>query len=149
MSANPFDTPAPPGSGITWQELLGALIMVEPVAQETGIKTAYGDADAVRADVVVLDGPEPGRQYLDTLVFPKVLAGQLSRSIGKKVLGRVGQGTAKPGQSPPWMLLEASEADVAVGQAYLASRAPQSAQPAPAAAPPQQWAPQQGAQVPF
>jgi len=172
MSSNPFATPAPPGSGINWQELLGLLLVIEPIAQETGIKTAYGESDAVRADVVVLEGDEPGKEYLDTLVFPKVLGGQLSRSIGQKVLGRLGQGTAKPGQSPPWMLLEASAQDIELGQRYLASRAqqvtapapvqdaaPQGQQPAPQPQPAaQQWgqqpaqqpAPQQqGAHVPF
>lgn len=159
MSANPFTPPAPPGSGITWQDLSGALLLVRPMSVESGIKTAYGEADAVRADVIVLDGPQAGTEYLSTLVFPKLLANQLSRSLHQQVLGRLTQGAAKPGQSPPWLLSEATPQDVQVGQAYLAS---QVQQPAPAAAPAGGWqqpvqqqaAPatqpvQQGGTVPF
>ena len=146
--SSPFATPAAPSAGLKWQDLNGRLVLVEPHAVETDIETAYGKAEAVRADIAVLDGDEKGETYQDTLVFPKVLAGQLKRSVGQKVLGRIGQGTAKPGQSPPWMLTEASADDQQVGVRYLEYREKQGIQqPAPAAeAAPQ---PQQGGEVPF
>jgi len=139
---------------VKFEELLGALLLIEPLGVKEGIKTAYGESDAVSADLVVLDGEQAGTEYPDTLIFPKVLQGQLKRDIGKKVLGRLAQGVAKPGQSAPWLLLEATAQDVELGQRYLASKATQVSAPAPAepqAAPQwgQQAPPQQGAAVPF
>ena len=55
----------------------------------------------------------------DTLVFPKLLQSQLRSQIGKKVLGRLGQGSAKPGQSAPWLLNEASADDIAKAEAWV------------------------------
>lgn len=169
--SSPFSQPAAPSSGIQWGDIHGALVLVEPLSIETDIETSYGKSEAVRADVTVLDGPHAGTEYPDTLIFPKVLAGQLRRSIGQKVLGRVTQGQAKPGQSPPWMLAEASPEDQQLGVNYLNQRqAGQVAQPAAAneqpapqqqpvqgQQPQQQWpqpqqpqqGQQQGGQVPF
>src|SRR5690606_13147840 len=117
-----------------------------------GIKTAFGEADAVRADVTVLDGPQAGTEYLDTLIFPKMLAGQLkgTAGTGQLVLGRLTTGVAKPNQSPPWLLAEATPEDQQLGERYLASRAPQTSQPAPAQqqAPAQQWGQQPAAAQP-
>jgi hypothetical protein len=105
--------------------------MIEPLSEETGIPTVHGEAKAIRANVVVLDGPNAGERHDDTLVFPKVLSSQLRPKIGEKVLGRLGQGQKKPGQSAPWILNEATEADVQIGVAYLAQSArPASTQPA-------------------
>lgn len=129
---DPFNQPAS-ASGIQWADFSGRLLLFSVHALETGIKTSFGDSDAVRATVVVLDGPQAGEDHVDVLVFPKVLQSQLRPSIGAKVLGRLGQGQAKPGQSPPWMLSEATEADKQVGLAYL-SRQPVFAAPAGASA---------------
>lgn len=117
MTPTPFASPAPPSGGITWADHLGRLLVVEPVAAET-IKTVHGDSDAVRAHVHVIDGPAP-QSFDDALVFPRVLAAQLRPRLGQKVLGRLGQGQAKPGQSAPWVILDADEADTATAVAWL------------------------------
>lgn len=126
---NPFAAPAAPGAGVKWETLSGRLVLVQPHSLETNILTTFGTADAVRADVVVLDGPEAGTKYDDTLIFPKVLQSQLKNRVGEKVLGRVSQGQAKPGQSAPWMLTEATEADIKVGVAWLEKTSVSSAKP--------------------
>lgn len=141
MSANPFAAPAPPGDGIKWDDLNGSLLLIEPKGVQAGIQTVYGTADAVQADVVVLDGPKTGETYVDTLVFPKVMQGQLKAQIGAKVLGRLGQGQAKTGQSPPWLLSEATPQDQQIGRTWLTQNGPSQPQV------PQQ--PQQGGNVPF
>ena len=147
----PFASPAAPGDGITWTDLNGCLLLIDVLSIETGIKTSFGDADAVRANVAVLDGMQAGTEYADTLVFPKVLQGQLKSRVGQKVLGRLGQGAQKPGQSPPWMLFEATEADQQLGLTWLqrtvtAPAAPQPQQPQQQPpvnqTPQQQWAQQ-------
>jgi len=115
-----FKDPSAGGDRLVYVELEGALLLVTVKAQEHGIETSYGTADPVRADVVVLDGPRKGDEYHDTLIFPKLLISQLRSNEGEMVLGRLGRGTAKPGQSAPWTLAPATEADRAVGERYLA-----------------------------
>lgn len=148
MSTDPFAAPAPPGEGISWKDFNGSLLLIEPKEVHTDFKTSYGVAErVVRADVSVLDGPNSGTTIPDTLIFPKVLVGQTAPQIGKRVLGRLGQGEAKPGQSAPWLLSEATDQDRQVGMQWLQQNA--TAQPAPAAG--QQWqqTPQGNGQVPF
>ena len=119
MPTNPFAAPAPPGAGIKWEDLNGRLLLIEPTAVKTEIKTAFGESDAVVADIAILDGDTKGDTYPEALVFPKVLQGQLKSKLGEKVLGRLGQGQAKPGQSAPWLLEEATPDDYEVGVRYL------------------------------
>ena len=106
-------------SGIQWDDYKGSLLLFKVHGQEVGIKTQYGETNAVRADVIVLDGEHEGAEFTETYVFPKVLQGQLKPRIGQMVLGRLGQGHKKPGQSPPWTLAPATDADKRVGTAYL------------------------------
>lgn len=114
-----FASPSSPSGGITWADHKGSLLLIEPLAAETGIQTSFGSADAVRANVYVLDGPGAGQEHPDTLVFPKLLQSQLKGQIGAKVLGRLGQGNAKPGQSAPWLLEEATADDIAKAEAWV------------------------------
>lgn len=107
-------------SGITWTDLKGSLVLIKVHAIEAGIKTVHGDSTAVRADVIVLDGAKADEVYADTLIFPKVLQSQVKGNVGGMVLGRIGQGVAKPGQSAPWTLAEATDADKVIGREYLA-----------------------------
>ena len=107
-------------TGIQWDDLKGALLLFKPTEYVTGIKTQFGDANAMRADVTVLDGDLAGTFHDDTLVFPKLLSSQLKPKVGGMVLGRLGQGDKKPGQSPPWKLTEAVEADKVIARAHIA-----------------------------
>ena len=59
----------------------------------------------------------------------------LKAKVGQKVLARIGQGTAKPGKSAPWILLDATNDAEAVAKANAFISAPTVAAPAaPAAA---------------
>jgi hypothetical protein len=129
MSNNPFSNPAS-ASGIQWEDHLGKLLLVEPTAFESAVKTSLGERDAVRADITVIDADGDGPEELrDTLIFPRVLISQTRSLIGEKVLGRLAQGEAKPGQNPPWKLLEATDADIETGVRYLETRKPKNANP--------------------
>lgn len=119
MSNDEFGAPSN-ATGIQWNDLKGSLLLFKVHAVESGIKTVHGDAQAVRADVIVLDGDQADTVYADTLVFPKVLISQVKPRVGGMVLGRLGQGQAKPGQSKPWVLSEATEADKGVARAHIA-----------------------------
>lgn len=119
MSQSPYAAPAAPGSGMDWQALKGCLLLLKPLGVETDIPTVHGSATAVRADVTVLDGPDAGTTHEDALVFPRVMQGQIKSRVGQLVLGRLGQGVAKPGQTAPWQLAEATPQDIAVADAHM------------------------------
>lgn len=119
-----FVSAAPPSGGITWADHKGALLIIEPQSFEVGIQTSFGTADAVKADVYVLNGPDDADEYRETLVFPKLLASQLKNQIGNKVVGRLSQGSAKPGQSAPWLLEEATPEDIEKARAFIEKAKP-------------------------
>jgi len=118
-----FDGPSS-ASGIKWTDLQGRLLLIKPHSYEEGIQTAFGEANAVKADVIELDGPDAGTEHSDTLIFPKVLAGQVKANAGtgRYNLGRLGKGAAKPGQSAPHQLGDPTDADKEVARRYLASK---------------------------
>lgn len=118
-----FSTPAPPSGGFAMKDHLGSLILVEVLATKEGLQTANGPADVITGNVAVLDGSGAGDTYDDTILFGKVVYGQLKNSVGQKVLGRVAQGTAKGNQSPPWILNEASAEDIAKAEKWVADNA--------------------------
>lgn len=120
---DPFGKPSS-ASGIDWKTLHQRLLLIKPKGFEPAISTVHGETSAVQADVVVLDGPEAGTEYADTLVFPKVLQSQIKPQIGGMVLGRLGQGQAKKGQSAPWELAEFSDADAQLARDYIAKTSP-------------------------
>lgn len=121
MSDDMFDGPGS-ASGLEWEALNGALLLIKPLSVEHGIETSFGEKDAVRADVAVLDGPDEGTEYNDTLVFPKVIQGQIrsNAGTGRFNLGRLGQGEAKKGQKPPWKLGDPTDADKETARTHLA-----------------------------
>lgn len=117
-----FEQPAAPSGGITWQDHLGKLLLVEPESLETGINTVHGVKDAIKGRVSVITGPTEAEVFEDALIFGGVLIGQLKSQLGKKVLGRLGQGEKKPGQNAPWKLLEATQDDIEKATGYVQAR---------------------------
>lgn len=135
MTESPFAAPAA-ATGIQYDELKGRLLVVEPHALEPKISTTLGEKDAIRADLHVIDQDEP-ETHEDVLIFPRVLISQLRPRIGQMVLGRLEQGVAKPGQSAPWRIAEATTQDQALGGEWLRKRKTNTfASPSPAPAPP-------------
>lgn len=131
MSTTEYAAPAS-GSGdkLPLAELKGSLLRIDVHELKNGMQTSFGPADAVACTVAVLDGPRKADVFSDALVFPKVLASQLRPSLGKVVLGRLGQGQAKPGQSAPWMLTAPTTDDIEVARKYDAHVAKQAAEQA-------------------
>jgi len=123
MTTDQFDAPAT-GGKIT--EFDGALLLITPTELREAIQTVHGPSDAIVCDVAVLDGRDAGTEQTGVMVFPKVLQGQLKAKIGtgRMVLGRLGRGQAKPGQSAPWVLGDPTEQDKATARQHLAQVQP-------------------------
>lgn len=116
-----FDGPGT-ASGFSWEDNANRLLLIKPHAVEHGVKTSFGEKDAIRADIIVLDGPTAGEENNDVLVFPLVLQGQIRANVGtgRYNLGRLGQGEKKAGQKPPWKLGDPTDADKDAARAHLA-----------------------------
>lgn len=124
-----FSPPSMSESGPKVADLAGQLLIITPTEYKTGIKTIHGDAEAVEVSLVNLD---TNKTYDSVLFFNVALRNSLKQKIGQKVLARIGQGTAKPGKSAPWILLDATTdaAALAKANAYLGT----ASAPAPAVA---------------
>ena len=132
-----MQAPAAPTSGdkMDLKTLNGALLYISVNGLKRDIVSDFGTSDAIQADVAVLDGEHKATTFTDTLIFPKVLVSQLSKSVGAAdpvVVGRLGQGLAKPGKSAPWVLNEPTAADIEVAtkyETYAAQRAAEQSAP--------------------
>lgn len=133
-----FEFSAPTqGQSLKPADVQGHLLIVEPSEFTAGVPTAFGESDAIRCTVHDINDAET---YEDILWFSTVLVSSLKSRIGQRVLGVMGQGVARPGQSAPWILVDASgeQAAVTAATAYLESRAASSftaPSPEPVAAP--------------
>lgn len=118
------------------KDVNGHLLVVVAKQLKPNFATSFGVTDAVAVDVADVD---TGTVYLDTLFFATALVNGLRDKIGgAPVLARMGQGTAKNGQSAPWLLLDATGDAAAVAKASAWMEAHPdflSTTPAPAPAP--------------
>jgi hypothetical protein len=121
MPSDLYDNPAS-AAALDLTELNGRLLLIEPLRVETGVKTTLGDRDVTVVNLHELDGPDAGEVHDEAFVWPRVLQIQLRPKVGsgRYVLGRLGQGVAKPGQNAPWKLFDATDADKEAADTYLA-----------------------------
>ena len=113
-----FDAPATGGGSLKPAEVEGHLLVVEPTEYVANIATSFGDKDAIRVNV---HDVTDGETHNDVLLFGTALIGSLKSQVGKRVLGVMTKGTAKPGQAAPWILQDATGEAKAVeaATAYL------------------------------
>jgi hypothetical protein len=128
-----FSAPSNNTESVKVADLNGHLLILEPLEYKTGIQTVHGEADAIEVRINDLD---TGFNHDSVLFFNVALKNALKSKVGQKVLARIGQGTAKPGKSAPWILVDATgDADaVAKANAFIAGAgAAPVAAPAPSA----------------
>ena len=130
-----FSAPSTNNESVKVADLNGHLLILEALEYKTGIPTVHGDADAIEVRINDLD---TGQSHESVLFFNVALKNALKTKIGQKVLARIGQGTAKPGKSAPWILIDATgDADaVAKANAFIAGTPAVAAAPAAATPPP-------------
>ena len=116
-----FAAPSTSGSTLKPAEVEGHLLVVEPIEYIENMSTNMGPTDAIRVNVHDITDQDT---HTEVLWFPTMLVGSLKRMIGQQVLGVMGKGTAKAGQSAPWLLVDASSTSEAVEAAttYLTAR---------------------------
>ena len=126
-----FSAPSTSTESVKVADLNGHLLIIEPIEYKTGITTVHGDADAIEVRINDLD---TNTSHESVLFFNVALKNALKTKIGQKVLARIGQGTAKPGKSAPWILVDATgDADaVAKANAFIAGAVAPAVAPAPA-----------------
>ena len=133
------------------EPLYSRLLLITPVEHVFGIKTQFATeekptADAIDAEVVVLDGPEAGDEIDSMRFFQGPLIAAMKRAAKfneanpsgdpvtgrpKMILGRLGRGEDKTGKltenlhftaadKRAWILTPPSEADKQLARDYLA-----------------------------
>lgn len=130
-----FAAPSNANENVKVADLANHLLIIDPVEYKTGIPTVHGEAEAIEVNVIDLD---TGKQHSSLLWFNVALRNSLKGKIGQRVLAKIGQGTAKPGKSAPWILIDATSDATALAKAnaFLGSAgAKPAATPAPTAAP--------------
>lgn len=128
-----FAAPSNENENVKVADLANHLLIITPVEYKTGIQTVHGSAEAVEVNVVDLD---TNKEHTSLLWFNVALRNSLKTKIGQKVLARIGQGSAKPGKSAPWILVDATAdaSAIAKANAYLGAAPASPAAPAAAAA---------------
>jgi len=128
-----FAQPSSGSDSVKPADLLGHLLLVTPLEFKESITTAFGESSAIAVDLVDLDTTE---EFNDVLFFGRGLIANLKSNIGAQVLGRMAQGIARPGQSAPWVLEAATDADTQKAIAYVQAKATGNiSAPAPTPAP--------------
>jgi len=115
-----FDNPGTTTS-IKWADHEGRLVLIWP-KEEKPFEYDGETKNVIEARVVILDAPGGTPvEYSNTVIFPKVMQGQVRGNIGRgrPNLGRVGKGEAKPRQSPPWILIDPNENDKQLAVKFL------------------------------
>ena len=130
-----FDNPGTTTS-IKWADHEGRLVLIWAKVEKP-FEYDGETKDVIEAKGVILDPPGGGApiEYGTTVIFPRVMQGQIRGNIGRNRpnLGRVGKGEAKPRQSPPWILIDPTEEDKKLAVRFLTSDVvTQPAQPATA-----------------
>lgn len=107
-----FDKPDETGSTgdvISQKDHLGDLLVIQVREHVTGMVTKAtkpGETtEAIKADVFVI-APDAtvSAEYHDTLLFGRVLCGQLKRKVGRSVLGILELGEKESGKNAPYVL---------------------------------------------
>ena len=96
---------------------VGNAVLVRPTEYIQSMNTAHGVTDVVRADWIVLSGPNQGKTVNGSLIFGKVLKSELRSIMGTPkpmMVAVIGRGEAKNGKSAPYLFAAADDATKAL-----------------------------------
>lgn len=108
----PWEGTAPPASfefGLA--DHVGSLAFFVIGGLERDVSTSFGDRDAIRCSLVLLDGPEGGKEFEDILLFNSRIVSRFRNVAGTIRLHRITYAEAKGGNNKPVEIVDATEAD--------------------------------------
>jgi len=118
MSAFKLSKPSAGGSGWQKGDHLDHLHVFLGDLAGREVETSFGDAVAAHVDHVMC--VDCLLEWDDQLVFGAALVPRLTGDAEAEVIvGRLGQGLAKPGRSAPWTLDDPTDADLAEAEAFV------------------------------
>lgn len=124
-AGDPFSLPSGGGSEVKITEFVGELMLVKPTEFLPDFATSFGETDTIRADVTFLTGERQGDTEEEMLIFQRPLVRALKKvheGPNPFLLGRLGKGTARQGQSAPYIFEVPDDDDVTLAQQYLAAQ---------------------------
>lgn len=131
QSSDPYSVSVPSGvSGVRMSDegILDQLLLVEPTEYIPSMMTAASrePTDVVRANILPLTGPLANQLQEDVLIFQEALKRELKKTYqgpNRWLLAYHHLGTAKPGQSAPYLFTPPNEEQVAFFEKWKAQRA--------------------------
>lgn len=117
---------------------IGELVAFQVIRYLEGYRTNLtkpGEEGAAEANVTMLTGPFAGEKWDGAIFNQTVLRAALKDAVGGWVLARIGQGTAKPGQSAAFLLIEHTKDDEAIANRYFTTGTADKTAPATTAEP--------------
>ena len=115
-----FKLSRPSAGGTGWQkaEHLDHLTVFLGDLSEREVETSYGPGTAAHVDHLMC--VECLEEWDDQLVFGAALVPRLTGDPDAEVIvGRLGQGIAKPGRSAPWTLDDPTDEDLVEAEAFV------------------------------
>jgi len=99
------------------REHLERLLAFRVNSVQENVRTNFGEANVVYADVTVIDGPDAGSVYPNAEIEAEVLYRSLAPNVGEVVLGRLIQ------PNKAFLLEDATAEDEALAETVLAKAA--------------------------
>lgn len=131
QSSDPYSVSTPSGvSGVRMSDddVLNQLLLVEPTEYIASMMTAASrePTDVVRANILPLTGPSTGQLKEDVLIFQEALKRELKKTMqgpNRWLLAFHHLGTAKPGQSAPYLFTPPDDEQMKVFEKFKAQQA--------------------------
>lgn len=130
-SSDPYSASIPStASGVRMSDpgIIDQLLLVEPTEYIPSMMTSASrePTDVIRANILPLTGELTGQLQEDVLIFQEALKRELKKTYqgpNRWLLAYHHMGTAKPGQSAPYIFTPPNEEQVALFEKFKAQRA--------------------------
>lgn len=116
----PWGKPPPASFEFGLADLVGVLAFFIVGGLHTDWPTSFGERDAVRCSLILLDGPQAGKEFQDVLIFNQRPVSRLRSIPGAVILSRIALVQGR-GANPAVEMMEATPEDDALGLRYVSA----------------------------